>query len=134
MLAYWNEKIAGTTVRARCALAWRQAACGRRAACAACDAPRSPQARMLDIIPYVSVTVRVQVLLFKPRVGAEMGARAHAPRRAAQTLRRRRARCAPVCRDACHAPRASPRPPVSRLARAPRSLVARRLALAAHAR
>jgi hypothetical protein len=30
---------------------------------------------MLDIIPYVSVTVKVHVLLFKPRVGAKLGAR-----------------------------------------------------------
>jgi hypothetical protein len=30
---------------------------------------------MLDIIPYVSVTVNAHVLLFKPRVGTNMGAR-----------------------------------------------------------
>jgi hypothetical protein len=30
---------------------------------------------MLDIIPYVNVTVKVHVLLFKPRVGAKLGAR-----------------------------------------------------------
>jgi hypothetical protein len=48
---------------------------------------------MLDIIPYVSVTVKVHVLLFKPRVGAKLGAapafrtRA-AQRRRTQTLRR----------------------------------------------
>ena len=36
---------------------------------------------MLDIIPYVCVTVKATVLLFKPRVGTDMGARAAATRR-----------------------------------------------------
>lgn len=35
---------------------------------------------MLDIIPYVCVTVNAHVLLFKPRVGTNMGARPAARR------------------------------------------------------
>ena len=73
MLAYWQDRVVGTTVRRP-----RSRAAGCTAAAAAttdCGALRPRQAQMLDIIPYVCVTVNAHVLLFKPRVGTNMGAR-----------------------------------------------------------
>ena len=73
MLAYWQDRVVGTTVRRP-----RSRAAGCAAAAAAttdCGALRPRQAQMLDIIPYVCVTVNAHVLLFKPRVGTNMGAR-----------------------------------------------------------
>jgi hypothetical protein len=54
---------------------------------------------MLDIIPYVCVTVNAHVLLFKPRVGTNMGARP-----AARRMRRK-----PSAFRACRAARAEAR-------------------------
>ena len=91
MLAYWQDRVVGTTVR-RPSL--RAAGCAAAAAATTdCCALRPRQAHMLDIIPYVCVTVNAHVLLFKPRVGTNMGARpaARRMRRKPSAFRARRA-------------------------------------------
>jgi hypothetical protein len=106
MLAYWQDRVVGSTVRIQPARA-----AGRAASVAATTerrALRTRQARMLDIIPYVSVTVNAHVLLFKPRVGTNMGV-CPAPRRMC---------CKPSAfRDSRACALRHPRPPLARCAR-----------------
>ena len=124
MLAYWQDRVVGSTVRIQPARAAGRAATA--AATTDCEALRTRQARMLDIIPYVSVTVNAHVLLFKPRVGTNMGARS--------ALRRMR-RKPSAFRDSRAWALGNPLPPLARCARyaqplqAPRTACERRCAL-----
>ena len=72
MLAYSHEKHLSRTVRLGDALP--AGSRGKRADDYACCASVRRQGRVLDICPFVNIHVQARVLLFRPKVGAKLGA------------------------------------------------------------
>jgi hypothetical protein len=72
LLAYWREKMASKKVHRAFSGSWYRPVLRVSCAGSSCSFLH-PQGRILDITPYVSVRVSVHALLFKPRVGTDLG-------------------------------------------------------------